>query len=370
MHQPAVHVSWSRPRLIAFLAVFTTAVALVTAASGVLRPARAAADEGGDASLPVIALHGYSVSLFARGTMAYTHPDSIVVSGDRVWIDYQNVTSKTGDDGKSSTIVEYNREGKALRTVSILGHSDGLRLNPYTHVLWAMVNEDGNPALYSIDPHTLAVAKYSLATPHGGGYDDIAFLNGKAFVTASNPKLDANGVNIFPALVTVVLKPDHTTTLGTVLAGNASAFDTVNQVKVTLNEVDPDSLSIDSHGQLVMVNQSGAEVVTIKNPGAANQVVTTMPVGSQLDDTVWATSHEGRLFVVDGSQNATYIVRTAFVPGTVYTQTPDDSGVTGLLGTIDQITGRIHPVAIGLGKPTGMVFVPGDAGGDDRVETP
>jgi hypothetical protein len=117
---------------------------------------------------------------------------------------------------------------------------------------------------------------------------------------------------------------------------------------------------------LVLVNQGGSEVVFIDHPGTSQQAVTSAPVGTQLDDTVWAKNRSGRLYVVDGTQNATYIVRTSFISGTAYTETPDDSGVTGLLGTLNLATGRVAPVAIGFGKPTGLVFVAGDSGGDDQ----
>jgi hypothetical protein len=50
--------------------------------------------------------------------------------------------------------------------------------------------------------------------------------------------------------------------------------------------------------------------------------------------------------------------------GDVYTQTPDDSGVGGVVGLLDLAGAKasvgyaiIKPVVIGFGKPTGMLFL-------------
>ncbi len=94
----------------------------------------------------------------------------------------------------------------------------------------------------------------------------------------------------------------------------------------------------------------------LKNPGTPQQTVTRMPVGNQLDDTVWAPSSAGRLLVSDGTTDNTYWI-TAY-PETVYTQAPDDSGVVGFVGVINMMTGFVTPVVIGFAKATGMLFVP------------
>src|ERR1700716_179659 len=88
-------------------------------------------------ALPVVALPGYHVSVFARGTSAYFNPDGITIAGGHVFVAYQNQTAKDGTDHKSSTIVDYDSEGKVVRTISIEGHCDGLRFDSRTHQLWA-----------------------------------------------------------------------------------------------------------------------------------------------------------------------------------------------------------------------------------------
>ena len=304
---------------------------------------------------------GYQISLFASGTSAYSNPDSAVVDGGHVFLDYQNDTAKDGSDNKTSTIVEYDMNGKVLKTYKASGHSDGMRIDPATKLLWVTSNEDGNPKMETIDPASGTVTPYAFPdTPHGGGFDDVYFLNGSTFITASNPTLDKNGTNVFPALYKMTLGSGKVN-LTPVLMGNATATDTSTSptTQVTLNEVDPDSLSTDNKGDLEMINQAGNEIVTLSNPGTPQQKVTRIPTGSQLDDTVWASSAKGRLLIVDGATNQTYWLKTnKFSVGTIYTQTPDDSGVIGLIGIVDPTTGNVTPVALGFGKPTGMLFVP------------
>ncbi len=300
------------------------------------------------------------MTLFASGTKDFFNPDSIVVAPGHVYVDYQNKTAKDGSDTNTSSIIDYGPTGTPPPfQILITGHSDGLRLDPVSGKLWATVNEDGKPALYVIDPATRVSIKYSLATPHGGGYDDIAFLGGHAYLAASNPTLDAAGVNVFPAIVDVTLNADHTTTLKPVLMGNAKATDLVAKAPVTLNEVDPDSMTIDPSGDLVLVDQGGSEIILIANPGTPQQTVSRVPVGTQLDDTVWAAGPAGSLYVTDATLNATYVVTGTFKVGTVFTQTPNDSGVPSFLGTVDMTTGFVTPFAVGFGKPTGMVWSPG-----------
>jgi hypothetical protein len=308
---------------------------------------------------------GYHLSVFAQGTSSYLNPDSIERDAARgvVYVGYQNITAKDGTDNKTSTIVEYTDSGAVVHTFSVLGHVDGLRVDPTTHLVWATSNEDGNPRLVTIDTTSGTITPYTFPTPpHGGGYDDLAFVDGKAFIAASNPTLNAAGVNVFPALDTVTLSNGQVM-LTPVLQGNATATDRVTDRPVTLNLTDPDSLSVDRQGNLVLDSQGDGELVFLHNPGRPQQTVSALPLSDQVDDTVWVTSHAGRLLVVDAPNNVIYQVTIdgKWQVGTVYTEAPSDSPTPGIVGLLDSHTGQIAPIITGLGSPTGLLFA-----GDDH----
>jgi hypothetical protein len=173
--------------------------------------------------------------------------------------------------------------------------------------------------------------------------------------------LNAAGVNVHPAVDSIVLK-NGKAQLTPVLLGSATATDTTTTPPstVTLNEIDPDSMSRDPAGDAVLVNQAGSELVFLHHPGSSSQTVTRVPTGTQLEDTVWVTRTEGLLYVVDSAQNAIYALSTDFKPGTVYTETPSDSGVASLVGTLDLKTGTVTPIAVGFTSPTGLIFASGE----------
>ncbi len=335
------------------------ALGLSVGASGAVRHAQAAT-----APMPVAAA-GYGVSLFAKGTAftkgmaAYFNPDSIVANAQHVFVGYQNNGNPDGSNHKSSTVVEYTLQGRVVQTFSVPGHNDGLRIDPSTGLLWATSNEDANALLTTINPTTRALVTYHFPkAAHGGGYDDLAFMHGMTFIAASNPALNAAGVNTGPALDKVVLH-NGMLTVTPVLMGDAKATDLTTHHTVTLNEVDPDSMYVTPQGDLMLDNQGGAEIVLVHNPGTTRQTVSRLPLGTQVDDTVWATSPQGRILVSDHGGNAVYAIRGMFTAGSAYSAAPGDSGVAGFVGALDLTSGTLKPVVIGLSSPGGMAFVPG-----------
>jgi len=320
---------------------------------GVLSDVRAGAS--------LVASPGYTVTVFAQGTSSYLNPDSIDVTDSFVFVGYQNITAKDGTDGKSSTIVQYTLDGQVVQTFSVLGHCDGLRFNPDTGLLWATSNEDGNPRIVTIDPESGQITPYTFPTPpHGGGYDDVIFLKDNAFIAASNPTLNSAGVNVFPALDEITLANGEVQ-LTPVLQGNATATDEVTGMPVTLNLTDPDSLSVDKHGNLVLDSQGDGELITLHKPGTANQQVTRLSLSDQVDDSFWIPpSGKGALLVVDSPNNTIYKVTHdgGFKVGTIFTEAPSDSSIPGLVGTVDPNSGQITPIITGLGSPTGLNFLP------------
>jgi hypothetical protein len=308
----------------------------------------------------VIAPPGWTITLWAvGGPGTFYNPDAIEVDGNHVWVGFQNTTAKDGTDTKTSTIVEYTMAGAIVKSWPVPGHTDGVRVDPTTHLVWVTSNEDGNPRLNIIDPTSGSVTPYALAkTVHGGGYDDLAFVNGVAYIACSNPTLNAAGNNVFPAIDRVTLN-GGTASVTPVLMANAAATDVVASASTTLNLTDPDSMTVDLQGNLVLVSQGDSAILQIKNPGTPQQTVLETKVGTQLDDTVWATASTGRLFITDAGTNSIYTLKWHGTRGTVITQAPNDSGVIGFVGTVNMVTGFITPIVTGFIKPTGMVFVAG-----------
>src|ERR1700680_2124773 len=160
----------------------------------------------GIAASPVFAqtaMSPYQLSVFASAPSGLSAPDSIAVLRDHVFVGYGDGNAPDGSDGKSTQIVEYSLNGTVEYTYTVKGHSDGLKVDPSTHLLWALQNEDASASLVIINPKTHQQNFYTFGpTLHGGGYDDIVFRDCKVYISASNP---ANSPNTGPAIVSAVL---------------------------------------------------------------------------------------------------------------------------------------------------------------------
>lgn len=310
----------------------------------------------GQVSTPV----PYSISTFATGVAnVYFQPDSIALLNGHIFIGYGNGAAPDGSDGKSSTIVEYKKNGDVVKTYTVVGHNDGLRVNPQTKQLWAMQNEDGNPNLVIIDPTTGTQTVYTFGpTPHGGGYDDIAFRRGNVFLSASNP---ANNPNFAPAVVKATIS-GSVVNVTEALNASAIATDIPTDSPVTLNLQDPDSMIFDQFGDLVLDSQADGELIIVHHLGYTDQSVyhlglTLNGSATQVDDTVFATATYGTILVSDrdaGPAGIVYAIsKNVFAPGAAYTATPNS------VGSLDFSTGVISNVATGLVSPHGMAFMAG-----------
>ena len=306
---------------------------------------------------------GYKLSVFATGvTGQYTAPDSIAVFEDHVYIGYGDGNDPTGADGKSNMIIEYTRAGKKVFSFSVKGHNDGMKVNPYTRKLWVMQNEDANPNLVVFDPETRQKKLYTFAAPPqaGGGYDDIAFRNGKAYLSASNP---AHNPNNEPAIVEatlvgsqVVVKP--------VLEGTATATNVLTGLPVQLNLQDPDSMTVSPGGDLVLDSQADSELVVVRKASSPQQSALVIPLSSpfgqpQVDDTLFTPSSDGFILISDTAANITYKLEKAeFAPGVAYSAgVAGSSAAPGFVGRLDLEFGQLTPVVSGLNDPHGLAFV-------------
>lgn len=306
------------------------------------------------------AIPPYQLSIFATAPSGLSAPDSIAVLGNHVYVGYGDGHDPAGLDGLSSQVVEYDMSGNLLRIFTVKGHNDGLKVDPLTNRLWAVQNEDANPNLVIIDPKTNHQKLFTFsATPHGGGYDDLVFRGCQVFFSASNP---ANNPNTEPAIVSARLKGDVVEVEG-VLAGTANATDLVSGATNPLNLQDPDSMTLDPQGNIVLDSQGDQELIIVSDPGTPNQNVLRLPLsfinagtqtGVEVDDTAFITSTQGFILFADKNLNTVFkLGKDAFAPGAAYTAA--DGGP--FVGTLDLTTGIISPIVTGLGDPGGLVFV-------------
>ncbi|MGC1646495.1 MAG: hypothetical protein WA741_11750 [Candidatus Sulfotelmatobacter sp.] len=255
--------------------------------------------------------------------------------------------------------MEYRKNGDVVKIYSVVGHDDGLRVNPQTKQLWALQNEDGNPNLIIINPTTGTQTVYTFGpTPHGGGYDDMAFRGDNVFLSASNP---ANNPNFAPAVVKATIS-GSVVNVTEALNASAIATDIPTDSPLTLNLQDPDSMIFDPFGDLVLDSQADGELIIVHHLGYTDQSVyhlglTLKGSATQVDDTIFATSTYGSILVSDRDAGAAGIVyaisKNVFAPGAAYTATPNS------VGSLDFSTGVITNIATGLVSPHGMAFITG-----------
>lgn len=300
---------------------------------------------------------GYTVTVFAQGSGGLSAPDSIVAADNKIYIGYGDNHDPAGLDGLTSQIVEYSKTGKMLYVYNVPGHNDGLKLDPETGKLWAMQNEDGNPNLVIIDPRTREERLYTFAQtpPHGGGYDDIVFLNHHVYLSASNP---ADNPNQEPAIVEGKLE-GNTIWVKPLLQGDAQAIDVVNGQSVTLNLQDPDSMTTDPFGDVLLDSQGDSELILVCQPGTESQTALQIPLSSpfgtpQLDDTLFIPPGDGFLLVADTPANVVYAIqRVQYVPDVAYSagvgsRTNSAPNGVGFVGELNPETGCLTPVVSGF----------------------
>jgi hypothetical protein len=305
------------------------------------------------------AVSPYQLTVFAKAPAGLSAPDSVVVFRDYVFVGYGDGHAPDGSDGLNTQVVQYRMDGSMVYTYTVPGHNDGLKINPTTRRLWALQNEDANPNLVIINPENHQQRLYSFGpTLHGGGYDDLVFRDCKVYISASNP---ANNPNTGPAIVRAHLEGDLVE-VEPVLAATANAIDRPTDATVQLNLLDPDSMTLDPLGNIVLDSQADQELIIVSDPGSNQRVLrlpltyqtTSGPVSVETDDTAFVTSSAGFILFADKGLNEVFALhKNAFAPGSAYTAA--DGGP--FVGTLDLTTGVITPVVTGLSGPGGMVFV-------------
>ena len=311
-----------------------------------------------------------SVSTFATGgAVSATGPDSITTGDGSVWVEYGNTAVSTGGMG-DSTIVRYSSSGAVQHVYSIPGLVDGLKFNPVTGMVWALQNNDGNSNLSIINPATNTVSSalmyqsppYVYGPSSGRGYDDVAFLNGKVYLSYTNP------VNPTDSVLQVLNNgnnPTGTLTTTTILTAQQGGLTS------NTNEPDIDSLKSTPNGKLVLTTEGDGpgccdpvgEFTLIAHPGMASQTVTNVAVTSAgknvqgIDDVIFPGAKSGWLYVAEtGTANK---VDKVWLSG-LDPNTPIIAiGGLGEVALVNPTNGDVESALLsGLSKPHGMDFVP------------
>jgi hypothetical protein len=309
-----------------------------------------------------------SSSVFATGgPVGGTGPDSVTIGDGSVWIEYGNGADSTGRPGPSSTIVQYGLNGSVQHQYTIPGLVDGLKFNPTTGIVWALQNNDGNATLSIIDPAAHTVSSplsygppYVYGSTSGRGYDDVAFLGGKVYLSFTNPS-SPTGTDPVLQILNNRNSPTGTLTTTTILTESQTG----------IPSPDIDSLKSTPSGELVLTSEGDGPTsmnpigtfTLISHPGAANQTVTNVPVkdasgapSEKLDDVLFPGVTQGTLFVTDTSTNKVFEVRlTGLDPNTPIISL----GSFGEVATVNPLTGVVEtPLLTGLTGPHGLDFIP------------
>ncbi len=307
-----------------------------------------------------------------------TQPDDIAVSADGadLWVGYGNGVDTFGKGGPSN-LVEYDiSTGAVLQNLTIPGHLDGLKIDPQTGQVWATQNEDGNPTLTIVNPktgkfQTSPAITSSLIT---GGLDDLVFSGpNSAFVTASSQadtttpvivEISVKGKKKLSSLKVTSVLPGAPATVWNVVTNASESGDTIG---------DPDSMTLDPAGELVLNDRVSHSLFIVRNPSATNPVlrvplalVTTPDVPLEVDDTIFTfslttgeSSTAGTLFITDTSAaGKAGIIYTLTKPYFPTTEVYSAANVLNDVGLVDLNTGLFVPVVTGFVGVHGLAFSP------------
>jgi hypothetical protein len=254
-----------------------------------------------------------------------------------------------------------------LKNISIPGHLDGLKINPFSGDIWATENEDGNPTLAIVDEDNgkFKISTFS-TTSVTGGLDDLVFSanSGDVFIVASS-QVDTTT----PVIVQLSHNPKNTvTSVKSVLGGaTANVWNVVTNANETSDQIgDPDSMTLDPAGELVLDNRSDKSLYIVRSPSATNPVLRVpLKLGGlavEVNDTIFTTSATtfeastaGTVFITDTNANAIYMLtKPYFPPNEVYTA----ANVVNDVGLVNLSTGVVTPVVTGFLGVHGLAFSP------------
>jgi hypothetical protein len=305
--------------------------------------------------------------ILATAPAGSSAPDSITIGGGSIWVEYGNGADSTGASG-SSTIVEYGMTGEVEHTYTITGLADGLKYDPATGDVWALLNNDGNATLRLINPATGEVSgtlKYGTGYVYGAsstrGFDDVVFDGDRVFLSETNPANPGD-----PVIVQLLNGQAPFGTLQTtdVLSfGDTGTNLVTGQTNQTLPITDPDSLKLLPNGDLLLTGEADGAYIFVKDPGTPQQSASfvTLPTGDVPDDAIMPSSSSGTFYISNqGGNDIISVAVKGLNTGDLYADITNENEVV----QIDPKTGAVTPVVTGLNDPHGLAFVPSASASD------
>ena len=368
--------------LLSLTVMLTMAGCSANGASSTLTPMPVPPGNGIGVPSAVKAVDGYRVTVFAGPPSGSMSPDSVVQIGSSVFVGFAggvNPDGTPGPSGKStSEIVQYDLGGKFQKTFEVPGHNDGL-MKFDANTLWAMSNEDGNPKLVVINLASGAQQSYTAqpsllngsgGLPHGGGLDDMQLINGKVYVSGSNPSVNSsapcasdsstpgcpNGVSTGSFAYILNLNGGSTFHLTPVASSDSTATNAATGASGTLNVTDPDSEVVTPDGSTLIVDGQGDSLLAfIKNPGAGQSVsflaLSAAGAATAVDDTRFVPKSQTYAVLADTPQNLIYRIDGGFSAGDAYSAGPT------AFSKLNVASGVLTPVVSGMKAPHGFAFI-------------
>jgi hypothetical protein len=172
-----------------------------------------------------------------------------------------------------------------------------------------------------------------------------------------------------PAIVRISGKPEkNDTDLIQILPGNPPLVWNVvtNEAETTDQVGDPDSMTLDPAGELVLDNRSDDSLYIVRAKTVTNPVLrvplTLAGTSVEVNDTIFTTSATtgvastaGAIFITDTKANAIYILTKPYFPANeVYTA----ANLVNDVGLLDLNSGIVTPVVTGFQGVHGLAFSP------------
>jgi hypothetical protein len=322
-------------------------------------------------------------------TESLSSPDDIAELGGDIFVTFQNGVGPQGqaspDGDLDSTIVEFTLSGREVAQWDLHGKCDGLSADPLAGEVIATINEDAHSSLYTIRPSTGTATHYAYSEPlpHNGGTDAIAIYHGQILISASAPgTVGAAAPNAkYPAVYVVALNPStkiaHVSPLyyDEAPADQANGTDAGKTINLALT--DPDSNEVvpwvapEYAGDFMLDSQGDQELIFDHFTGW-HQQLTALHLPASVDDSAWATTRHGALYVTDNTDDTVDTVSGTFTVGSMYSSvTPCDSNkapatcpapgfLPNYLASTNMQTGALTPVPLTgpVLRTEGMIFIP------------